>query len=89
MSVPPVTAPVWSVPGMVMMREWSGEIRATQQYIRMLMRCASEPELAAAPLRELIAGPLEAKWITYFAAYDEVHARNVALMTGDGGQVQV
>jgi glyoxylase-like metal-dependent hydrolase (beta-lactamase superfamily II) len=52
-------------------------IRATQQYVRMLKRCVSEPELRGQPLSALIAGPLQAKWINYFAPYEDVHRSNV------------
>lgn len=53
-------------------------IRATQQYIRVLKRCLAEPELREAKLSDLIAGPLQAKWVNYFAPYEAVHRRNVA-----------
>ncbi len=33
--------------------------------------------LRDAPLREVIAGPLQAGWINYFAPYEDVHRRNV------------
>ena len=52
-------------------------IRATQQYIGVLKRCRSEPRLRDADLRELIARPLEAGWIHYFAPYEAVHRENV------------
>ena len=52
-------------------------IRATRQYIRMLMRCRDEPQLRSASLRDLIAGPLDAGWIRYFAPYEAVHRENV------------
>jgi cyclase len=52
-------------------------IRATQQYIRILKRCASEPHLREKPLRELIAGPLEMGWINLFEPYEAIHAQNV------------
>ena len=53
-------------------------IRATQQYIRMLKRCVAEPELREQTLSTLIAGPLQAKWVNYFAPYEAVHRANVA-----------
>lgn len=53
-------------------------IRATQQYIRMLKRCIGEPELREQDLSTLIAGPLQAKWVNYFAPYEGVHRHNVA-----------
>lgn len=52
-------------------------IRATQQYIRMLKRCIREPELREQDLKTLIAGPLQAKWVNYFAPYEAVHRHNV------------
>jgi len=52
-------------------------IRATQQYIDVLERCRSEAQLRGAPLRQLIAGPLEAGWIHYFAPYEGVHLENL------------
>lgn len=52
-------------------------IRATQQYIRVLKRCRDEPQLRSARLRELIAGPLDAGWIHYFAPYEAVHQENL------------
>jgi cyclase len=52
-------------------------IRATQQYIGVLQRCRSEPRLRDAGLRELIAGPLDAGWIHYFAPYEAVHQQNL------------
>lgn len=52
-------------------------IRATQQYIRMLKRCVAEPELRDEKLKALIAGPLQAKWVNYFAPYEAVHRANV------------
>ncbi len=53
-------------------------IRATQQYIRVLKRCIGEPELRSQDLATLIAGPLQAKWVNYFAPYEAVHRGNVA-----------
>lgn len=52
-------------------------IRATQQYIRMLKRCATEPELRALPLQDFIAGPLQMGWVNLFAPYEGVHAQNI------------
>jgi cyclase len=53
-------------------------IRATQQYIDVLLRCRNEPALRTTELRELIAEPLEAGWINYFAPYEAVHEANLA-----------
>jgi cyclase len=52
-------------------------IRATQQYIRILKRCAIEPELREKPLRELIAGPLEMGWVNLYEPYEAIHQQNV------------
>jgi cyclase len=52
-------------------------IRASQQYLRMLKRCIAEPELRDEALTTLIAGPLQAKWVNYFAPYEDVHRANV------------
>jgi glyoxylase-like metal-dependent hydrolase (beta-lactamase superfamily II) len=54
-----------------------GLIVATQQYIRVLQRCRDDPELREVPLRELIAGPLEAGWVNYFEPYEAVHRENL------------
>jgi glyoxylase-like metal-dependent hydrolase (beta-lactamase superfamily II) len=55
-----------------------GFIRATQQYVRALLRCKTEPELRDTPLRELIQGPLNTGWLTYFEPYEDVHRENLA-----------
>jgi cyclase len=52
-------------------------IRATQQYVRTLTRCIREPELREQDLVSLIAGPLQAKWVNYFAPYEAVHRANI------------
>ena len=52
-------------------------IRANQQYIRMLKRMTSEPELRDRPLRDIIAGPLEAGWVNLFEPYEAVHRQNI------------
>lgn len=52
-------------------------IRATQQYIRMLKRMVSEPELREKPLNEIIRGPLDAGWVNLFKPYEAVHKRNI------------
>lgn len=44
----------------------------------MLKRCVNEPELRTQDLATLIAGPLQAKWVNYFAPYEAVHRNNVA-----------
>jgi cyclase len=54
-----------------------GLIRATQDYIRLLQRMPSEPELRELPLRELLATQIEAGDIRYFEPYERVHRANV------------
>jgi cyclase len=56
----------------------TGLISATENYIRTLQRLPDEPSLQDATLRDLIAAPLEADWIQYFAPYEAVHRHNVA-----------
>lgn len=57
-------------------------ISATQQYIGVLKRLRSEPQLRGASLRELIAGPLDAGWIHYYAPYEAVHQENLETVLG-------
>ena len=52
-------------------------IRATQQYIRMLMRCVQDPDLREKKLDELIAGPLQMGWVHLFGPYEKVHQKNL------------
>jgi cyclase len=52
-------------------------ITATEQYIRALQRCRSDPAVGAASLRELIAGPLSTGSVHYFGPYEAVHRSNV------------
>ncbi|MFN0190429.1 MAG: MBL fold metallo-hydrolase [Aestuariivirga sp.] len=52
-------------------------IRATQQYVRSLVRCRGDEALRVTPLREFVAGPLDAGWINYFEPYEAVHRQNV------------
>ncbi len=59
-----------------------GLIDATQQYIDVLARLADEPRLERAPLRELIDGPLDEGWITWFEPYEGVHRENVEVVMG-------
>lgn len=55
-------------------------ITATEDYIRVLVRCRSEPKLRGVGLRELIAESLHAGSVNYFAPYDAVHRRNVEIV---------
>ena len=51
--------------------------RATQQYVRSLLRMPDEPVLHGKSLQDLIAGPLLAGWVHYYEPYEAVHRRNV------------
>jgi cyclase len=55
-----------------------GLIRATQRYIRDLMRASRDPDLAGLDLRSFVAESLDAGWITYFEPYERVHQSNLA-----------
>jgi glyoxylase-like metal-dependent hydrolase (beta-lactamase superfamily II) len=57
--------------------EGDGLIRATQDYIKALLRMRDEPALRDVPLRELLAVPLAAGAIVYHRGYEEVHKENV------------
>ena len=52
-------------------------VRATQQYIRMLKRMTTEPELREKPLQEIIAGPLQMGWVNLFGPYEAIHRQNI------------
>ncbi|HEX6602885.1 MAG TPA: MBL fold metallo-hydrolase [Solirubrobacterales bacterium] len=54
-----------------------GLITATQDYIRLLRRMPSEPELRDLPLRELLAPRIEAGDVRWFEPYERVHRENV------------
>jgi cyclase len=54
-----------------------GLIKAQQQYIRMLKRCAHDTALRETPLEELIAGPLSRGWVGMFEPYRAVHQQNL------------
>jgi cyclase len=55
-------------------------IGATQHYLRLLARCRDEPALRDATLRDLMAEPLAAGAIRYFAPYEDVHRENVGTL---------
>lgn len=63
--------------------------RATQQYIRSLIRCRTDAELREAPLRELIHGPLSNGWVTYFEPYEGVHRENVETVCSAGANSMI
>jgi cyclase len=58
--------------------------RATQQYVRTLIRARSDAVLRDKPLKELIQGPLGTGWLTYYAPYEEVHRDNLAKVCAPG-----
>jgi cyclase len=58
-----------------------GLIRATESYLRDLLRAPHEPALADLDLRSFVADALEAGWITYFEPYERVHRSNLAEVT--------
>lgn len=55
-------------------------IDATQHYIRALQDIAREPEPRGEALQNVIAAPLASGAVSYFPAYEAVHARNVAMV---------
>ena len=52
-------------------------VRAMQQYIRMLKRCQTEPQLRKMPLKDFIAGPLQMGWVNLYGPYEKVHMQNI------------
>lgn len=54
-----------------------GFIAATRRYVEKLLRCRDEPALAEEDLRSFVREDLARGDIRYFAAYEEVHRRNV------------
>lgn len=63
--------------------------RATQQYVRMLIRSKTEPELRETPLSELIRGPLANGWVTYFEPYEGVHRENIDTAYSQGANSMI
>jgi glyoxylase-like metal-dependent hydrolase (beta-lactamase superfamily II)/ketosteroid isomerase-like protein len=66
-----------------------GLISATEHYIEELRRLPAEPGRGELSLREVVAGPLESGWITYFEPYEEVHRENVATVLAAGESEQL
>jgi cyclase len=58
--------------------------RATQQYVRALIRCKADAELREMPLKELIQGPINNGWVTYFEPYEQVHRENLETVCSAG-----
>jgi cyclase len=59
-------------------------IDATEQYIRLLQRCRSEPRLRELSLRELLADSVAEGAVHYFAPYEAVHRHNLEITAPDG-----
>jgi len=59
-------------------------IRATQQYLRTLLRMPADTDLQEKPLQELIAGPILAGWVRFYAPYEAVHRQNIAVVLAHG-----
>jgi glyoxylase-like metal-dependent hydrolase (beta-lactamase superfamily II) len=55
-------------------------ITATRNYVTKLLRLPHEPELAEQDLRTFAAEDFAAGAISYYAAYESVHARNVSVV---------
>lgn len=58
--------------------------RATQLYIRALLRCKAEPDLRELPLSQLMQGPIGNGWVTYFEPYEGVHKENLETVISEG-----
>jgi glyoxylase-like metal-dependent hydrolase (beta-lactamase superfamily II) len=54
---------------------------ATRNYVAKLLRCKGEPALAKQDLRSFVRTDLDRGAISYFAAYEPVHRRNVDAVT--------
>ncbi len=61
-----------------------GLIRATQDYIRLLQRMPSEPELRDLPLQELLTPQIKSGDVRYFKPYERVHRANVKTLLNLG-----
>ena len=59
-------------------------IAATSAYVRRLLACRDDPDLAAQDLRSFVAAELAGGALCYHPAYEAVHRRNVAAVTGQG-----
>jgi cyclase len=59
-----------------------GLLRATQDYIGLLLRSREEPALRDLPLRDLLAPHLEAGDLHYFEPYEEIHRENLKKVSG-------
>jgi len=58
--------------------------RASQQYVRALIRCKTDAALRELPLRDLIQGPIGNGWVTYFEPYEQVHRENLETVCSAG-----
>lgn len=59
-----------------------GLIRATRDYIRLLISSREEPALREAPLRELLREHLDSGDLRYFEPYEQVHRHNLEIICG-------
>ncbi|MEO8242884.1 MAG: MBL fold metallo-hydrolase [bacterium] len=76
---PRVVLPAHGEPGVISKGGYGPDLLpATQRYIRWLLRLRDEPALVGTPLRTAIADDLAAGVLHYFAAYEPVHAQNIA-----------
>ena len=63
-----------------------GLIGATEDYIRKLLRCPAEPELAKRPLIDFVGASIDAGSVRYFEPYEAVHRQNVEAVVNHGGE---
>jgi cyclase len=54
----------------------AGLISATERYIEALLDLKSRGETEVSDIRSLLAGPLDAGWITYYEPYEAIHEAN-------------
>ena len=59
-----------------------GLLRATEDYIRLLMRSREEPALRDLPLQGLLTAHFESGDLRYFAPYEDVHRHNLEISCG-------
>ncbi|WP_181704046.1 MBL fold metallo-hydrolase [Chthonobacter albigriseus] len=64
-------------------------IAATERYVRKLLRCPSDPALAAEDLRDFIADDLASGALTWFEPYAAVHRANVEVVLAAAGSAPV
>jgi glyoxylase-like metal-dependent hydrolase (beta-lactamase superfamily II) len=62
-------------------------ITATQRYMRRLLDQAARDPATDTTLHAFVAPEIDAGWITWYAPYEAVHRRNLAVVRGRGGRV--